>query len=267
MEPTETIQYGYNMPPDFSTHGPGIDNLIHVVHIFMLVLFVAWGVFFAYCLIKYRRRPGHKASYESNTSKLPKFAEIAIVLFEVFLLVGLSFPIWSYYKQDFPDPKKSTEVHVVAQQFAWNIHYPGEDQKFGRADPKFVNDSNPIGIDKDDPNSADDFFTVNQFHFPIDKPVIAHISSKDVIHSFGVPVMRLKQDATPGLTVPIHFKATKTGAFEIICSQLCGNSHTNMKGYMTVDSPQDYEKWAKEQPRPFKPATPAQADSSQAHKG
>jgi cytochrome c oxidase subunit 2 len=245
------------MPPDLSTHGAGIDQLIYVIHIFMVVLFVAWGIFLLYCLFKYRKRPGRSASYQSNTSKLPKYAEIGVVLVEVFLLVGLSFPIWSRYKRDFPDPKNSLEVRVLAQQFVWNIHYPGEDKKFGRADSQFMSDSNPLGIDPKDPASADDFFTVNQFHFPVDKPVIAYITSKDVIHSFGVPVLRLKQDAVPGLTVPIHFAATRAGAFEIICSQLCGNGHSLMKGNMSADKPEDFEKWSKEQPRPFKPAEAA----------
>ncbi len=262
------IQYGYGLPPDFSTHGAGIDQLNIVVHIFMLVLFVAWGVFFVFCLIKYRSRPGHKASYESSTSKLPKFAEIAIVLFEVFLLVGLSFPIWSNYKQDFPDPKTALEVRVLAQQFAWNFHYSGEDHKFGKTDPKLVTDSNPVGIDPADPASADDFFTVNVLNFPIHKPIIAYITSKDVIHSFGVPVLRLKQDAVPGLTVPIHFQATQTGQFDLICSQLCGVSHTNMKGNITVQTMEEYQKWSGEQPRPFKPKAAAQEEKpSKSHKG
>lgn len=265
----EPIQYGYHMPPDLSAHGPGIDQLIHVLHIFMTVLFVGWGCFLLFCLIKYRKRPGHKASYTGNTSKLPKYAEVAVVLFEVFLLVGLSFPIWNAFKSNFPNPSEALEVRVIGQQFTWNFHFPGEDGKFGRADPKLMSDSNPLGIDPKDPASFDDFVTVNQFHFPVNKPVIAHIGSKDVIHSFGVPVMRLKQDAVPGLSVPIHFKSVKTGEFEIICSQLCGVSHTNMKGYMVSDTPESYDKWAKEQPRPFKPAAPT-ADAptqSKAQKG
>src|SRR5262245_60462719 len=105
-----TPQYGFLMPPNWSAHGAAIDQLINIVHIFMFVLFIGWGLFLIYCLIKYRRREGHKASYESNTSKLPKFAEIAVVLFEIFLLVGLSLPVWSKYKQGFPDPKTALEV-------------------------------------------------------------------------------------------------------------------------------------------------------------
>ncbi|HCU26042.1 MAG TPA: hypothetical protein DF383_13575 [Deltaproteobacteria bacterium] len=255
----EPLKYGYHLPPDLSAHGPAIDHLIKFLHIFMIALFVSWGIFLVYCLIKYRQRPGHKASYESNKSKLPKYAEIAVVGVEVFMLVGLSFPIWSRYKKDFPPEKDSLVVRVIAQQFAWNIHYPGEDGKFGRADVKLISDSNPLGIDASDPASWDDVVSVNQFHLPVNKPVIAHITSKDVIHSFGVPVLRVKQDAIPGMSVPIWFQAVKTGEMEIVCSQLCGVSHSQMKGFLTAESAEAYDKWFAGRSRPFKPKEPKAA--------
>lgn len=247
--------YGYGLPPDISTHGPAIDQLIGTVHIFMLVLFIGWGLFLAYCLIRFRQRPGHKASYQLTNSKIPKYTEVAIIAFEVFLLIGLSFPIWSSFKTGFPAEKDSLVVRVVGQQFVWNIHYAGEDGKFGKSDVKLINDSNPLGIDASDSASADDVVAVNQFHLPVGKPVIAHISSKDVIHNFGVPVLRVKQDATPGMSVPVWFQATDTGTFEIVCSQLCGIGHYNMKGMLIVDTPQEFEAWFQKQTRQFKPKT------------
>jgi cytochrome c oxidase subunit 2 len=268
----EEIQYGYGLPPDFSTHGAGIDNLINILHIFMIALFVGWGIFFIFTLIKFRQRAGHRANYESAASKLPKMIEVAVVVFEAFLLIALSFPIWNYYKKEPPAEKDALNVRVVAQQFVWNIHYPGEDGKFGKANLKFIDDSNPLGIDPNDPASADDFFTLNQFNLPLNKPVIAQISSKDVIHSFGVPVLRVKQDAIPGVAVPIWFTATRTGQFDIICSQLCGVGHGLMKGTITVQDPSDFEKWWQEQPRPWKKAAPQPAEvktpqTTKAHKG
>ncbi len=250
------LKYGYGLPPDLSAHGAAIDQLIIIVHIFMVVLFVGWGLFLLYCLIKYRKREGQKASYESNKSKLPKYAEIAVVGFEVFLLVGLSFPVWSNYKRDFPPQQEALVVRVVGQQFVWNIHYPGEDGKFGRTEAKLASGTNPLGIDAKDPASWDDVVAVNQFHLPVNKPIISHIASLDVIHSFGVPVLRLKQDAVPGMEVPIWFKAVQTGSFDIVCSQLCGVGHSLMKGVITVDSPEAYQKWFAEQDRQFKPKPP-----------
>lgn len=257
----EKINYGYLMPPDWSLHGHGIDQLIYMLHIFMVVLFAGWGVFLIFTLIRHRARSGHKASYESATSKLPKYLEVGVVLFEVFLLVGLSFPIWNRYKTDPPNEKEALTVRVVGQQFVWNIHYPGEDGKFGKTSVKFVSDSNPLGIDPDDPASADDFFSLNQFHIPVNKPIIAQVSSKDVIHSFGVPVLRVKQDATPGVAVPIWFTATHTGQFDIHCSQLCGVGHSLMKGVITVQNEADFKKWCEEQPKPFKKKDAAEAQA------
>lgn len=247
----EKVHYGYGMPTDLSTHGHSIDLLINLLHIFMIALFVGWGIFLVITLIRFRQREGHKASYQSATTKVPKYLEIGVVLFEAFLLIGLSFPLWNYYKNDPPAKEGALTVRVVAQQFVWNFHYAGDDGKFGSTAIKYVSDSNPLGIDPNDPASADDFFTVNQFHFPVQKPIIVQITSKDVVHSFGVPVLRLKQDAIPGMNVPIWFTATSTGQFEIICSQLCGLSHYIMKGNVFVDSAEDFEKWQKEQPRPF----------------
>ncbi len=253
----ESPHYGYGLPPDISTHGASVDLLIHVVHVFMICLFVGWGIFFVYTLIRFRKRPGHQASYLSSTSKFPKYIEVFVVLFEVFLLVGLSFPVWSKYKIGFPAEQDSFVVRVVAQQFVWNIHYPGDDKKFGRIDNKLMSDSNPLGIDASDSASWDDVVAINQFHLPVHKPVIAHLSSKDVIHSFGVPVLRVKQDNMPGMVIPIWFEATQTGSFEIACSQLCGVGHGLMKGMLLVDKPEDFEKWWQEQPKQFKPKTPA----------
>jgi len=241
------LKYGWGLPPDLSTHGAAIDNLIIIVHVFMVLLFVGWGIYLVYCLFRFRQRAGHTASYESARSKIPKYSEIGIVFFEAFLLVGLSFPVWSKLKTDFPEEKASTELRVIAQQFAWNIHYPGRDGTFGPTSIKLITDDNPIGVDRSDPAGRDDIISVNQLHFPVGKPVIIHLSSLDVIHSFAIPVLRIKQDIIPGLNIPIWFEATRTAKFDIACAQLCGVGHTRMRGFVTVDTEQQYQKWLKEQ--------------------
>jgi len=243
----ETVTYGWWLPPSLSTYGPAIDRLIIIVHWFMAFLFVGWGIFLVYCLIRFRQKEGRKASYESSHSKFPKAIEIGVVLFEIFLLVGLSFPIWSKYKSEFPQKSESLEIRIIAQQFVWNIHYPGRDGTFGKGDPKFLSDSNPLGLDPNDPVGRDDIVTVNQLHFPVNKPVIAHLSSKDVIHSFFIPVLRVKQDTIPGMSIPVWWQATQTGQFEIACAQLCGVGHTLMRGFVTIHTPEQYAAWMAEQ--------------------
>lgn len=235
--------YGWGLPINISAHGAGIDRLIYFIHGIMLLLFIGWFVFLVYTLIKFRARPGHKATHQEKHFKAPTYIEIIIALTEVLLLVGFSFPLVHKLRNQLPPPSNALQVRIVAEQYAWNIHYPGPDGQFGKTSPKNISVQNPVGLDKTDPAAADDITTINQFHIPVNKPVIVYLTSKDVIHSFFLPVMRIKQDAIPGSEVRLWFEALQTGKFEIACAQLCGLGHYRMKGYFMVDSPEDFNKW------------------------
>lgn len=236
------------LPPDISTHGAGIDNIIVIVHWIMLVLFVGWGLFIVVALVRFRAREGHSADHQGVTSHFSSYVEVAVAVVEVFLLIGLSIPVWAAVKGVPPTPSEADMViRVVAEQFAWNVHYPGADGKFGRTDINLVDQTNPLGIDGDDPAAADDITTINQLHFPVGKQVLVNLSSKDVIHSFSLPTMRVKQDAIPGMTVPVWFEAKETGQGEINCAQLCGLGHYRMKGFFTVDTEEEFAAWLAEQ--------------------
>src|SRR5262249_13618584 len=135
------FHYGMWYPPSFSTHGSQIDRLIDILHFFMIALFVGWGIFFAYCLFKFRRRDGQRAQYHPVKGSISKVLEVGVLLFEVFLLVGLSMPVWADYKNKPPTPAENPmTVHVVAQQFQWNFHYPGADGVFGKISPGAISD-------------------------------------------------------------------------------------------------------------------------------
>ena len=236
------------LPIDASAHGWQIDMIILLVHILMLVLFIGWGIFFTVALIRFHKSRNPKADYQGVHSHLSSVLEVAVAVVEILLLVGLSIPFWARQVNAFPNRKDMLEVHIVAEQFAWNVHYPGVDGIFCKTDIKLMDkQSNPLGLDRKDPNAKDDFTTINQLHIPIGRPVLIHLSSKDVIHSFGVPLMRVKQDVIPGMSIPVWFTPTKTGVYEIVCSQLCGLGHYRMKGFITVQKPDDYEKWINEQ--------------------
>jgi cytochrome c oxidase subunit 2 len=239
--------YGWWLPIDISTNGWEIDRLIIVIHVIMAILFVGWLSFFLYALVRFRGRPGHKAEYHTKHFKMPTYLEVAVAITEVVLLTAFSFPIWSHAHIQFPDRAQALNVHVVAEQFAWNIHYPGPDKMFGKRDPKLMNSSNPLGLDPTDPMGKDDIATINQLHIPVDTPVIVDLYSKDVIHSFFLPVMRVKQDAIPGQTIPIWFQAKQTGEFEIACAQLCGLGHYRMRGFFIVDDKEKFASWLAEQ--------------------
>ncbi len=228
------------MPKDISTHGYQIDRLLEYLHWFMLLIFIGWAIFLTYTLVKFRARQGHKASYDEIKAKPSKYAEIFVVAFELVLLVGLAVPTFAYVRTDFPGKDKNpVEIRVVAEQFQWNMHYPGEDGVFGKTRPDLVASDNLVGLDLSDPAAGDDF-VVPTMHVPVDRPVVLQLSSKDVIHSFFIPVMRVKQDVIPGMSIPMWFEATETGEYQIACAQLCGNNHFRMSAQFYVDTEKDY---------------------------
>ena len=240
------LQY-LGLPVAASAHAGEIDQMIVLVHWLMAVLFVGWGLFFVFVLFKFRRKANPRADYAGAHGKLSKGVEILIVIAEMVLLVGYAIPAWARRVQQFPADNEATVVRVVGEQFAWNIQYPGADGKFGRSDPKLMAADNPLGLDKTDEAGKDDITTINQLNLPVDRPVLVHLSSKDVIHSFGLYEMRVKQDAIPGLQIPVWFIPTRAGEYEIVCSQLCGLGHFRMRGFINVQSAADYQKWTADQ--------------------
>jgi cytochrome c oxidase subunit 2 len=155
--------------------------------------------------------------------------------------------IWAHYILTAP-PADALTVEVTAQQFAWNFRYAGADGRFGRTDPRLINDANAnyLGLDPKDPAGRDDVLTQNIMAVPVNRPVRVLLRSKDVTHSFFVPVLRVKQDAVPGLGISVHFTAIKTGEYEIACAELCGMQHYKMRGRLLVMSEADYENWLKQ---------------------
>src|ERR1039457_6592904 len=206
------LQKLLGLPINASERGADMDWLILYIHILMVVLFVGWIAFFLYTLFRFRKSRNPRADYTGVKSHASSYLEVAIAAIEVALLVGISIPFWAWKVNAFPTDANTVHVRVIAQQFAWNVHYPGPDGIFGRTDLKLVNEeSNPIGLDrKGDPHAKDDIVTLNQLHLPVNRPAVLDITTKDVIHSFFLPVMRVKQDAIPGMLIPIHFVPTKT---------------------------------------------------------
>src|SRR3954464_2174579 len=182
-------------PVQASTHAAEVDQMTIYVHWLMLVLFVGWGLFFLYVLFRFRRAANPKASYTGAKGKISKGLEVAVAVVEVILLVFYAIPAWAKRVKAFPAENEAVVVKVVGEQFAWNVQYPGPDGKFGRTDIRLVAADNPLGLDRTAPAAKDDVTTINQMYLPVDRPVLVQLSSKDVIHSFGLYEMRVKQDA------------------------------------------------------------------------
>ena len=280
--------YGWGLPIAASTYAGKIDFGIWMIHVAMIAIFVIWGIFFTYLLIKYRKRPGVPAEREDraepplevtltdnvvtlpfstilyrNMDELKSLApDLIVMAFEIALIVFYALPGWNAIKISMPDEKDAVVIHVVGEQFGWDIHYAGADGKFGRRKPELVHFNNPLGLDRTDPDAADDIIVGNELHMPLGKKVLIKLTSKDVIHDFFVPEFRIKQDAMPGMEIPVWIEATKVGKYELACAQLCGFGHSLMRADVYVDTPEDYAKWlasrAAATPAPAKPSNPAE---------
>ncbi len=240
-------QYGWWLPPDVSVHGADVDLLMNMIHWFMLALFVGWSLFIVYCLVRFRQRTGHVAVYEPIKARLSKWLEVGVAVAEFVVLIGLAVPVWAQIKNITTEfPEDPLVVRVVAEQFKWLFHYPGRDGVFGATGAEHYSDDNPAGLDYDDEAGIDDI-TVRGFHFPVGRPVIARLTAKDTIHSFKMPVMRVTQDAVPGMEIAVWFEAKETGRFQLGCAQLCGLGHYEMKADLVIESPEDFQSWLDEE--------------------
>ncbi len=250
------------MPIDASAHGARLDALSIWTHWLMAILFVGWGLYFIYVLFRFRAGANPKASYEGAHSHFSTYIEGGIVVIEAVLLVGFAIPAWAAWT-DTPEGDDIFEVRIVAQQFTWNVHYPGPDGVFGRTDINLVDDvaGNNIGLDRSDPAARDDVFSANNLFLPVDRDIVVYLTSKDVIHSLFLPQMRVKQDAIPGMMIPVHFRALLTTptegrlpecfagktCWEIACAQLCGLTHYSMRGYYQIMTQAEFDAWMADQ--------------------
>lgn len=231
------------LPVAASAHAAEVDHIVGLVHWLMLVLLVGWGLFFVYVLFRFRQGKQKRAIYHGVKGRWSTWVEGGVLAAEIVLLVFFSIPFWSTNVDALPSEHQSTVVRVVAEQFAWNVHYPGPDGRFGRTELALLGPANPLGLDRSDPAGRDDVTTINELFLPVNRPAIIYLSSKDVVHSFALPQMRVKQDAIPGIVQPVWFTPTETGQWEIICSQLCGLVHFRMVGSYTIQPQALFDAW------------------------
>jgi len=228
--PTKVVaRYHTLWLPDEGTAMAGrVDNLFNIILWITSVVFVIVFVVMIYFLIRYKSRAGGKATYYHGNTRLEIIWTIIPALIVIALGVA-SKSLWSQMKQEFPEENTALVVHVMPRQFQWDITYAGADGKF------------------DTSATSDDIKTINQLHVPAGKNVIVILTAQDVIHSFFVPEFRIKQDAVPGMVTKSWFNTPKPGSFEIACAELCGLGHYRMRGYLTVHSQEDFDKWYDEQ--------------------
>ena len=222
-------------PAAISEHAPALDRQFTITILVVGISFSAAQIGLGWAIWKFRDtgNPSDRAVYSHGSNRLEMiWTVITAVIFIALAVMGQS--VWANLRLN-DAPAGSYQVEVVAQQFQWNFHYPGNDNVFGRTEPKLIDDGalNFIGIDETDPNAKDDSVTA-ALAIPVNRPVELRLRSKDVIHDFWVPQLRFKQDLVPGMEIKVHFTANKVGKYELACAELCGQLHFKMKSYMLV---------------------------------
>jgi cytochrome c oxidase subunit 2 len=228
-------------PPPINAHGMAYDEQFMRTLIVVGIIFTLAQFALGYVIVKFRN-DGGKASHSHGNNKLETLWTSATAL--LFLgLVVMGTKIWAGVHFD-EAPADSVQIEVMAKQFAFNFRYPGADGKFGRTELRLINDANgdPFGLDPKDPAGKDDILSAS-LKVPVGKSIKLILHSRDVIHNFFVPELRMKQDIVPGMEIPLHFQADQIGIYEIPCSELCGLGHFQMHTTMQVMSEADFEQW------------------------
>lgn len=222
-----------------------MDDTLTITLIITGIFFVGINLFVVYMLMRFKHREGHRAHYAPENRKLELWLIAGTTLGIVLLLAPGLFVYAEYIKP----PRDALELEAVGQQWQWRFRFRGEDGKFGRSDPRFINAANPFGLDPNDPDARNNILVdTNEVHVPLGKPVKVLSRSLDVLHDFYVPQFRARMNMVPGMVTSFWFTPTKAGRFEILCNQLCGVGHYNMRGYIVVEDEATFQTWLKKQP-------------------
>jgi cytochrome c oxidase subunit 2 len=221
-----------------------IDDTIILTFWITGIVFIAIILFMAYCVFRFRYSKDRRADYEPENNKLEWGLTIATSVGVAGMLIPGLF-VWNQYVTV---PDDAHTIEVMGQQWQWSFRLPGEDGILGTSDVRNINDDNPFGINPKDANGQDDVLIDGEdLHLPLDRPVRLLLRSIDVLHDFYVPQFRAKMDMVPGTVTYFWFTPIRTGEFEILCAELCGTGHHEMRGTVVVDSNSDFQQWLQEQ--------------------
>jgi len=226
------------LPKDVSAHGKEIDSLFYFILALTGIVFIVTEMMLFWFIWKYdvAARGDEKATYIHGSHTLEVIWTIIPAVVMLFLAI-YQMNAWADVKMRRPVMKPTVEV--VARQFEWRLRYPGPDGDLG---------------------TPDDLFLVNDLHVPVDEDVLVQLKSMDVLHSFFLPNLRIKQDAVPGMKIPVWFKATEMGEYDLVCAELCGWGHYKMKGRITIESREDFDAWLEQKYREQETTQPEPLD-------
>lgn len=207
-----------------SSYAAQIDGLILTVLIIVGIWFLAAEYIFLHFILKFRAKPGRRGEYIDGKNKRHKrwitIPHLCVLAFDV-LIILVSFRVWYNIKMDLPEDPDAV-IRVIGQQWAWTFQHPGADGEL---------------------DTADDIFTVDELHVENEKTYHFELQSTDVLHSFSVPVWRIKQDAIPGRTITGWFEPTRTGRYDVQCAEICGFGHGVMAAHVMVEDAETHAAW------------------------
>lgn len=239
------------LPVSASEHGVWVDDLFNLTLLFTGIVFFITQILLFYFAFRYRQKKERKVYFYPHNNKL-ELLWTAIPAMVLAVLVTLGIESWT--KITSPAPETAQVIEVTGQQFNWIIRYAGDDNILGQSEFDRISAENQLGINWDDANSRDDFFTT-EIHLIVNQPVLFKLKSKDVLHSFFLPHFRVKQDCVPG--IPTQFWMTPTittkemieitgnenFVYELACAELCGQAHWNMRIEIIVETEEEYNEW------------------------
>jgi cytochrome c oxidase subunit 2 len=222
-----------------------MDDALMLTLVITGVVFIALHLFMAWTVVRYRHRAGHRASPEHGNRKL----EWWLIGLTSVAIIGLLAPGLTVYARLIDPPPDASVFEVMGQQWQWHYRLPGKDGKLGTTDVRFMQPTNPFGMNPEDPNGQDDVLVDGQeLHLPLGRPALAQLRAQDVLHDFYVPQFRTRMNMVPGMVTHFWFTPTRSGRFEVLCAQLCGVGHSNMRSAVVVEEMAAYEAWLGRQP-------------------
>ena len=222
-----------------------MDDTLTITLLVAGLFFVVINLFLAYTLLRFRHRDGARASYEPENKRLERWL-IGITTVGIAALLAPGLVVYDSYVNA---PRNALVLEVLGQQWQWRYRFPGASGKLGVSDTRFVSASNPFGLDPSDPASQTNILVnSNEVHLPLGKPVKVLLRSHDVLHDFYVPPIRARMNMVPGMVTSFWFTPTQAGRYEVLCAQLCGVGHSQMRGAMVVEGEAEFQAWLKTQP-------------------
>ena len=227
-----------------ATNWAYIDHTINITFWITGFVFVAVIAFMAYCVFRFHHKEGRRADYNPENKRLEWWLSVGTGV-GVAAMLAPGLVVWHQFVTV---PADATEVEVMGQQWQWSFRLPGKDGKLGTSDVRNIASDNPMGLNRDDPHAQDDVVIENgDLHLQVGKPIKVLLRSVDVLHDFYVPEFRAKMDMVPGMVTYFWMTPIRTGTFDVLCAELCGVAHAQMRAKVMVDDEGAYHAWLEQQ--------------------